>query len=225
VTWRALGLTVAVACIATAVIGSGRAATEPSESAVGLVIDSCGPGQEVGSGAVVEPGLVLTSAHVVAGADEILVRRGDEEWVATIVGFDPEMDLAYVSFADNDMARLDVDSDDVGPDDRGTAYVVRDGDVVGVPVRVRRRVQIRTEDIYIQGETMRPGFELDAEIESGDSGGAVVVDGKLVGVIWARSNKFDRRAYAIDAVRAAGLITEQRITGELGDEVDIARCH
>ncbi len=92
-------------------------------------------------------------------------------------------------------------------------------------MRIRRRVNIRTEDIYIEGETLRPGFELDAGIESGDSGGAVMVDGKVVGVIWARSNKYDERAYAIDAVRAADLIDEQRATGRLGPDVDITRCH
>jgi len=108
---------------------------------------------------------------------------------------------------------------------RDRAYVVREGVVVTVPVRVRRRINIRTEDIYIEGETLRPGFDLDAEIGPGDSGGAVVVDGRLVGVLWARSNRFERRAYAIDAVRAAELITEQRRTGRLGDDVDVARCH
>ena len=57
--------------------------------------------------------------------------------------------------------------------------------------------------------TNRPGFELDADIESGDSGGPVVVDGKVVGVLWARSSKYDHRAYAIDPVAAGGLVREQ----------------
>ncbi len=83
----------------------------------------------------------------------------------------------------------------------GRAYVFRDGAVEVLPVRVRRPVQIHTEDIYIEGDTYRPGFELDAEIRSGDSGGPVMVDGEVIGVIWARSSKFDARAYAIDPRR------------------------
>ncbi len=222
--WRAAAVTVAVASIAVSAFAVNRA-VDPAASAIGLVVDSCDPGQELGSGVVVAPGLALTSAHVVAGADEILVRRGDHEAVASVVGFDPEMDLAYVSFDGVTGRPLPVGSDHVRRDATGTAYVVRDGEVVAIPVRVRRRVNIRTEDIYIQGETLRPGFELDAEIQSGDSGGAVVVDGKVAGVIWARSNRYDGRAYAIDAVRAAYLIREQRAAGDLGDDVDITRCH
>lgn len=200
-------------------------AADPPNAVVGIVVDSCDPGQEVGSGMMIAPGLALTSAHVIAGANEIVVRHGKRETVATIVAFDPEMDLAYLTFDSVPTRTLDVASDHVERGDRGTAYVVRDGDVVALAVGLRRRVRIRTEDIYIQGETERPGFELDADIEAGDSGGAVVVDGKVVGVIWARSNKYERRAYAIDPVRAGDLIEEQRRTGELGDGVDIARCH
>lgn len=211
--------------VAASLLAGTACAPDPPSAVIGIVVDSCDPGQEVGSGMIVAPGLALTAAHVVAGADEIVVRHGEREAVATVTGFDPEMDLAYLTFDAVPTRPLVVGSDHVEADDTGTAYVVRDGDVVTVPVRVRRRVNIRTEDIYIEGETLRPGFELDAEIESGDSGGALVVDGRLVGVIWARSNRLDRRAYAIDAVRAADLISEQRRTGRLGDDVDIARCH
>jgi S1-C subfamily serine protease len=216
--------TVAAAAVSLVVVGTA-CAPDPPSAVVGIVVDSCDPGLEHGSGMVVGPGLALTAAHVVAGADEIEVRQGDRTALAEVVGFDPEMDLAYLTFMAGPTTPIEVASDHVDPNDRGIAYVVRDGEVVEVPVRIRRRVQIRTEDIYIQGETTRPGFELDAAIESGDSGAAVVVDGKLAGVIWARSNKFDRRAYAIDATRAAARVDEQRATGRLGDDVDIARCH
>ena len=192
---------------------------------VGVVVDSCDPGEEVGSGMVVAPGLAITSAHVVAGARAITVERRGGRFPAEIVGFDPDMDLAYLAFSTLPGTYPSVASEHVRDGDAGTAFVVRDGDTVELPVTVRRRVRIRTEDIYIQGETLRPGFELDADIESGDSGGAVVVDGEVVGVIWARSNRFDRRAYAIDAVRAATLIEEQRAAGDLGDDVDVTRCH
>lgn len=200
-------------------------APDPPSAVVGLVVDSCDPGVEIGSGMVVAPGLVLTSAHVVAGADGITIDQGGRSSAGEIVAFDPEMDLAYVAFDGVPTRPLPVGSDHIQPDDQGVAYVVRDGVIVELSVRVRRRVQLRTEDIYVQGETMRPGIELDAEIAPGDSGGAVVIDGRIVGVIWARSNRFDRRAYAIDAVRAADLIEQQRATGRIGDDIDVTRCH
>lgn len=175
---------------------------------------------------VVAPGLVLTAAHVVAGADEIVVSRpGRPTATATIVAFDPEMDLAYLDVGSWYGTPQPVASDHVDAGDRGVAWVYRDGEPVEVPVHIRRRVNIRTEDIYVEGETNRPGFELDAAIESGDSGGAVLVDGELAGVIWARSRRFEDRAYAIDPSRAGELIDHQRSSRELGDDVDVTRCH
>jgi S1-C subfamily serine protease len=192
---------------------------------VGLIVDSCDPGVDNGSGIVIGPGLVLTAAHVLAGARDITVEQGGAAAEGTVVGFDPNMDLAYVAFDGPPTRTPTVASTHVGADDTGVAYVVRDAEVVGVPVRVRRRIQIRTEDIYIQGETVRPGFELEADIHAGDSGGAVVIGGQVAGVIWARSKRDPHRAYAIDAVRGAELIDEQLTAGTLGDDVDIARCH
>ena len=66
-------------------------APDPPSAVVGIVVDPCGPGQEGGSGMIVAPGVALTAAHVVAGADEIIVQHGGREAVATVSGFDPEM--------------------------------------------------------------------------------------------------------------------------------------
>jgi S1-C subfamily serine protease len=209
-----------------ALVLSGTAcAPDPPGSVVALIVDSCDPGQEIGSGILVDDDLVLTSAHVVAGARGITVRRNGVDLAGTIVGFDPEMDLAYVRVDGAPTRVLTVDSSGVERGDEGTAYVVRDGEVVTLPVRVRRRVNLRTEDVYIQGETLRPGLDLDADIRAGDSGGAVVVGGRIVGVLWARSSKFEAKAYAIDAVRGADRIRRQLREGRLGDDVDITRCH
>ncbi|MDJ0771497.1 MAG: trypsin-like peptidase domain-containing protein [Ilumatobacter sp.] len=210
------------AVVGVAVLLSG-CAPDPPSAVVGIVVDACDPGEEVGSGAVVAPGLVLTSAHVVAGATDIQVRRNGGTVAATIVGFDPEMDLAYLSFDDRLRTTLDVSSDGVEDGDVGVAWVVRDGEPLPLPVTIRRRVRINTEDIYIQGETVRPGFELEADIQSGDSGGAVLVDGKVVGVVWARSRRVEERAYAIDPVRAGDLIDAQLHDG-IGDDIDLTRC-
>lgn len=200
-------------------------APDPPSGAVGIVATGCGLAPADGSGMTVAPGVILTSAHVVAGATDIVVHRpGHDAMTATVVGFDPEMDLAYLSVEQPSGARLPVASAHVEAGDRGVTWVYRDGRVVEVPVRVRRRVQIRTEDIYVEGETERPGFELDAAIEAGDSGAAVVIDGELAGVIWARSRRFEDRAYAIDPVRAGTLIRSQLGSGDLGS-VDVARCH
>lgn len=204
-------------------------AADPPSAVVGLQVVGCSPSPEVGSGMFVlvdgidEP-LVLTSAHVVKGAREITVTRGSSQGTAAVAAFDPEMDLAYLAVDGLDAPfPLQVDSAAIEGGEQGTAYVVRHGDPVALAVDVVRRVQIRTEDIYIKGETIRPGYELAVDIDAGDSGGAVVVDGRVVGVIWARSRRDSNRAYAIDPVRAGALVERQITSADLGD-VDLARC-
>lgn len=213
------------AALAALAIAASGCAPDPPDAVVGIVVDSCDPGQEVGSGIVTRPGLVLTSAHVVAGARGLAVDHDGTRYPGEIVAFDPEMDLAYVSFPGPDRPGVQLRSTPAAAGDQGTAYVVRSGEVEALPVTVRRRVRIRTEDIYIEGETLRPGLDLIADIQPGDSGGAIVIDGEIVGVLWARSREGASRAYAIDPDRAGDRIRRQLDDGRLGDDVDIARCH
>ena len=135
------------------------------------------------------------------------------------------MDLAYVHLDTSLGAPSALSHGTVARGARGVAYVFRDGHPTTIPITVRRPVNIRTEDIYIKGETNRPGYELDADIRSGDSGGPVVVDGEVVGVLWARSNTHDGRAYAIDPVLAGDRVRSQLRTGTIDSTIDLARCN
>jgi S1-C subfamily serine protease len=216
---------VALAVLATC--GTGCAADLP-DGVVGLTHTGCPPEESHGSGIEIEPGLVLTAAHVLKGADEIAVTNGRRTNTATIVAFDPTMDLALVRVADPLGAPTPLaDRDDIGEADVegriGVAYVVRDGAVRSIPVTVRRMINLRTEDIYIDGEYDRPAWELDADTRAGDSGGAVVIDGRVVGVLSLRSNRFESRAYAIDPIRGGATIRRQFATGDVSG-VDLTRC-
>lgn len=218
-----------LAGVAAAVWLTAACAADPPSAVVGLEVAGCSPHPEIGSGMLVEVDgvdepLVLTSAHVVKGARAITVTRGGATGTAAVVAFDPDMDLAYLAVDGLGSAfPSTVDSSAIEGGERGSVYVVRDGAVIALPVTVRRRIQIRTEDVYIEGETLRPGYELGVDIDAGDSGGAVVVGGKLVGVVWARSRRDAERAYAIDPVRAGERIHAQLRTGDL-DDVDLTRC-
>jgi S1-C subfamily serine protease len=220
----------AIVLVALVVLIATACAPDPPSAAAGLRTSGCRNRLGTGSGVFVtvdgvdEP-LLLTSAHVVKGATEITVYRGDATGRGTIVAFDPEMDLAYLSVEGLEAAHAGtIDSHDVEAGDSGVAYLARDGRIVSLPVTIKRRVNIRTEDIYLQGETLRPGYELVADIDTGDSGGAVVVDGNVVGVVWARSREVVDRSYAIDPVRAGELVREQLRTGVIDPDIDLSRC-
>lgn len=213
----------AISVVGLLVSGCG---VDPLSASVSIEADGCDLTDSHGNGMIVAPGLVLTSAHVLKGSTEITVSNGDQTAAGTIVAFDPEMDLAYVAIEQSSFAGvIPIGDGQVEAGATGIAYLFRDGDAVRIPIRIRRRINIRTEDIYVEGETNRPGFELDADIEAGDSGGVVVVAGEAVGVLWARSRKFEHRAYAIDPVEAGQLIRRQLSSGEIDQPVDVSRCY
>ncbi len=219
--WRRSRLAAALAVVLLATAGC---AVDPPAAVVGVTVAGCSLTPEHGSGIIVRDGLVLTSAHVLRGARTIDVTNGSETLPAEIVGFDPEMDLAYLAIEPTGSASLRVASDTAEAGDRGAAWVVRRDGVERIDVTITRRLTINTEDIYVKGETQRPGWELVADIEPGDSGGAVVVDGNVIGVLWARSRRFPGRSYAIDPDRAGDRLRDQLAAGSLGADIDISRC-
>lgn len=196
-------------------------AADPPSAVVGVVVTGCGA-QTVGSGAFVDDELVLTSAHTLRGADTVSIESDGRSLAADIVAFDPDLDLAYLRVgAGAAVSPLGVAAGDIGS--RASAWAVRDGEPVRLDVEVVRRIRLETEDIYVEGETERPAYELRADVEPGDSGGPVVVDGNIIGVLWARSTRTAGLAYAIDVVRGSATIDEQAATGDLS-EVELDRC-
>ena len=57
----------------------------------------------LGSGFIIkESGIVITNNHVIANAEDILVRVGDKEYKAKLVGTDPYMDVAVLKMETKD---------------------------------------------------------------------------------------------------------------------------
>jgi len=135
----------------------------------------------LGSGFVIsEDGYVVTNNHVIEGADEILVEFfNGEELVATVVGTDPNTDIAllkveadtalpFVQFADSDLARVGDWVIAMG-NPLGQGFSVS----VGI-VSARNRALSGTYDDYIQ---------TDAAINRGNSGGPLFnMEGDVIGV-------------------------------------------
>jgi S1-C subfamily serine protease len=160
------------------------------------------PTQAVGT--VVGDDLVLTVAHAVAGETEITVRTADaREHAGVVVAIDPDLDAAILR-----VDGLDVEALPRRPHRDGEAVsLLLDGRTASAAVR--RRVTVRTSDIYREGTHLRPGFEVAAEVHAGDSGGGLVTtDGSLVGFVWARSRESDDRAWATRIEAIEPLLSE-----------------
>ena len=204
-------------------------ATAPVDATVTITATGCRNTLGQGIGTVIDTGLVLTAAHTLAGSDEITVTHDDTSATGTIVAYDTEMDLALIA-VDTDITNgatialsTKPPTTDMAIDLTGRAVVRRGERLVALPVTIARRVIIDTEDVYGEGSTTRPGYELVADIEPGDSGALVVIDGEGIAVVWSRSRRTDDRAWAIDPIRGGDTIRDHLANG-IDPEIDLERC-
>jgi S1-C subfamily serine protease len=186
---------VAVAGTAAAVVA--RSGPDPPQVVAISVRPAAGPAEEA-TGVVLGPGRVLTVAHVLAAGGRVAVRGPDGAVrPASVLRTDPGLDLAVLG-----VRGIGGDSPSVA--DAATSariLVTRDGAVRSLRATVRRRVTARLVDQA--GRPRRPSLELAAAVRSGDSGAPVVSgDGRIVGIVYARST---RRAGTAYAVRGPGL--------------------
>ncbi|HEY9371803.1 MarP family serine protease [Streptomyces sp.] len=163
---------------------------------------SCGKVLE-GTGFVFAERRVMTNAHVVGGVDEPTVQIGGEGrlYDAKVVLYDWQRDIAVLDVPELEATPL-----------RFTAEDARSGDsaiVAGFPengsydvrsARVRGRINANGPDIYHRGEVRRDVYSLYATVRQGNSGGPLLTaDGKVYGVIFARSLDDANTGYALTA--------------------------
>lgn len=159
-------------------------------------------GQAVLGTGFVSGDVVVTNAHVVAGATDLVVTDSfGAERPAVVVGFDPEADLAALLPASRVPSPTRTGFGDADSGDRGNI-----GDT---GYAVRRRIRAHIGDIYGETEVLRPSLELQAVIVDGDSGAPLTAsDGAVVGVVYARSRSNPNTAYAIRAAEVERFLTE-----------------
>lgn len=159
-------------------------------AAVTVRATGCRQGEVLtGSGSVVgEGGLVVTVAHVVAGSTAVSVIDAEgREHTAAVVGLDTVNDLAVLAVEGFDATPLPLGTLAAGGQ---AVFVVHDaaGRATARTAAVVRRADLSMADLYGQGTHVRPGFEIDAVVEPGDSGAVLVDDeGQAGAVVFATS--------------------------------------
>ena len=159
----------------------------------------CGQAQ-VGSGWVVSPRHVVTNAHVVAGAQGVVVsvRGTGRERVARVVAYDPERDVAV----------LDVPGLPAPALPQGDALSTGDAAVLAGfpgdaglwvgPARVRGTLTASGQDVYGTSSVVRQIYSLRAQVRRGASGGPVLDPrGRVVGMVFATSLDDPDTGYAL----------------------------
>jgi S1-C subfamily serine protease len=178
-----------------------------SQATVGVEAAACGR-HAAGLGVVVAPDLVVTNAHVVAGADAPTVAGGAEGGVpAEVVAFDPGTDLALLAV--DETIGLPVPLGEADEREVVWIHTLPEGELTSESSIVQRKIVAVGEDIYGHDGARRRVLELAATVAGGDSGGGVFADdGSLVGVVFARSTRNGAMAYAVAASEVADLLDE-----------------
>jgi hypothetical protein len=185
-------------CGALAVSCGGGTAHPPigiEDAAVQVIANGCRAVEVHGAGLMVSDGKIATVAHVVAGATTVDVRGPHGSGPATVVYFDPVLDVAVLKVDPKVASPIPIGSAAAGED--GKVVVYRDDVPTELPAHVERPVNIRTADIDGEGKHVRPGYELSLDIKAGDSGAVVVVDDRAVALVWAISRQAAERAWAM----------------------------
>ncbi len=178
-----------------------------------------------GSGFVIGPKLVLTNAHVVAGTSsttvEVQGKRRLQELDATVVLYDPQVDVAVLRVPDLDAKPLVFEPQPASPqDDAIVLGYPLDGGFKVTAARIRQEIKLKGPNIYDSGEVTRDVYTVRAQVQSGNSGGPMIDStGRVIGVVFGAALDDTETGFALTvnqvapAVQAAPGLTGQVDTG------------
>ena len=155
--------------------------------------------QSTGTGVAVKAGYVVTNAHVVAGARAVRIVTADGSFKATVVAFDPGLDVAVLRVAGFEASPLFFAPD--GPERGATGATIgypNGGGAVIEAAAVAARYSAEGLDIYGTSRVLREIIEIRAVVEPGDSGGPLLLaDGTVGGLVFAESRTDASVGYAL----------------------------
>ena len=197
---RACAAAVATASLAVLAGGCGGSdAQRRPPKVLRVTVAAGGLVPEVATGVAVGDGRVLTVAHAVAERGAVRVAGRP----ARVLRVDGRLDLALLAVPG--LRAPAVRLGEVAR--RVTLAVLRDGRPTPLGGAVRRRVVIRFRDQPSDPPEVRPGLEVAASIDPGDSGAPVLdTRGRVLGVVYARSRDRADTAWAVDASAVRSLL-------------------
>jgi S1-C subfamily serine protease len=186
-------------------------------STVNVEADGCGRRYE-GSGFAVSADIIVTNAHVVAGSDEVRVKRPDGEIRdATVVAFDGARDLAVLEVPGLGQEPLELAEAEIGGDGIVIGYPGGQDTPRVAPARVEERRAAIGRDIYGRERTERQVLFLSADLQQGDSGSPVIdQQGRVTGVVFAISPDQPTSSFALDLSELEAILAAQRVPGDSG---------
>lgn len=217
---------------ATGGLDASDATAEQSQGIVQVsTVVHFGAGEGAGSGLVIngEDGTVVTNHHVVEGSTEVevTVTSAGDTYTAEVLGTDAEHDVAVLRLEDAPtLTEVTTDTEGVSVGDTITAIGDAGGDG-GALTAASGTVTDENKPVTVTNDdgtqtTIRNLVEVDADIISGHSGGALLDrDGEVVGMNVAASRGGpDITGYAIPIQRVLE-IAEDIVAGEESATVSV----
>lgn len=164
-----------------------------------------------GSGFPFAPERVMTNAHVVAGTESLRVEtsEGGASYKATLVYFDPVMDLAVLDVPNLPVEALSFAGEANEGENAAVLGYPENGDLQKTPARVRDQLVAPGRDIYGEGSVVREVLSLRADVRPGNSGGPVVNRaGEVIGVVFAASVDQDDTGYAMTSRQVVNAVNK-----------------
>jgi len=147
---------------------------------------------EIATGVATGDEGVLTVAHALAARHVVTV----EGRPARVLRIDRGLDLALLAVPGLRAPELRLGGDA----ERAGLVVLRDGRPRSLAGRIRRHVLVRWSEQPGDPPSERPGLELAARVDPGDSGAPLLdPQGRLLGVLYARADDDAGTAWAVDA--------------------------
>jgi len=197
--------------------------------------------QSLGSGLIISAdGYVVTNAHVIKDADEIVVRLNDRrQIVAEVIGSDPRSDVALLKVEAEDLPIVKIgDSDGL----RVGEWVLAIGSPFGFDYTVTAGI-VSALGRNLPRENYVPFIQTDVAINPGNSGGPLFnLEGEVIGVnsqIYSRTGGFMGLSFAIpinvvmnvaDQLKTKGKVSRgwlgvliQDVTRELAEAFGMSR--
>ncbi|HEV2727730.1 MAG TPA: MarP family serine protease [Solirubrobacterales bacterium] len=189
-------------------IASDPEVLDAGDSVVRVLSTACGLGIE-GSGWAVEPEIVVTNAHVIAGSDDTTVTtQNGTELEATPIYYEPRQDLALLRVG-TALPTLPISSERESGENGAVLGYPENGPYSLAPARIGETRVTISEDSYGNGPVERTIVAMSGIVRSGNSGGPLVDPrGRVVGTVFAATTSGTPGGFAIPAeeVREALLL-------------------
>uniref|UniRef100_UPI0030DD2D56 DegQ family serine endoprotease n=2 Tax=Pseudomonas sp. EA_35y_Pfl2_R111 TaxID=3088689 RepID=UPI0030DD2D56 len=173
--------------------------------------------QSLGSGFIISAdGYVLTNNHVIADADEIIVRLSDRsELEAKLIGTDPRSDVALLKVEGSDLPIVNLGKSE---DLKVGEWVLAIGSPFGFDHSVTAGI-VSAKGRSLPNESYVPFIQTDVAINPGNSGGPLFnLAGEVVGInsqIFTRSGGFMGLSFAIPMSVAMDVADQLKAEGKV----------